>query len=231
MMSIAPPALVSTVSEVLKLIHVEDVLVVSVLALLILSRLKVLSTKSRQSPKLEQGDVPLTRSAIHELRQRGFQHACREEPAPKSQHMASHLSGSSGEEPAKMKTRKGNQRFRYQQNELSRKLRRDATGDPIKDALVTMIRSFQVRTKFSQEEDMWDAVCVSQGGNRDPVKYPVEVLQQFVQDHCSSEDRSMAEYVLQTPARELVEERKLQKEKRIMAEQRKLQKVSTVQHE
>jgi len=228
MMSIAPPALVSTVSEVLKLIHVEDVLVLSVLALLVLSRLHVLSTKSRQSPKLEGCDVRLTRSATHELGQSGSQHACREEPAPKSQHMASHLSGSSGEEPAKMKTRKLNQRVRYSHNELCRKLRRDATGDPIKDALVTMIRSFP---KFSQEESMWDAVCVSQGGNRDPVKYPVEVLQQFVQDHCSSEDRSMAEYVLQTPGKELVEERKLQKEKRIMAEQRKLQKVSTVQHE
>jgi len=60
-----------------------------------------------------------------------------------------------------------------------------SSGDPVKDALVETIKSFQ--SSCQEVCHTWFTFCEKEGSTRDPARYPVDVLQQFVQDHCSPE--------------------------------------------
>jgi len=205
-MSTAQPASACIASEVLQIVGIEELVLIVVTALLAATfrgaRLGK-QTRSSKSPKtlklkphhaeqtgsaealkLERGDVTLTQMVTHERCQSGLRGAWGEEQAQNSQQMPPSLSGSSGEEPAKMSSR---QRWR-EKKKLEKNTSTVSSGDPIKDTLVLMIKSLQ---QSRGQAFPWGAFCESQEGkNRDPARYPVDVLQRFAQDHCSSEKRS-----------------------------------------
>jgi len=135
---------------------------------------------SAEALKLERGDVTLTQMVTHERCQSGLRGAWGEEQAQNSQQMPPSLSGSSGEEPAKMSSR---QRWR-EKKKLEKNTSTVSSGDPIKDTLVLMIKSLQ---QSRGQAFPWGAFCESQEvKNRDPARYPVHVLHQFVVTHCFS---------------------------------------------
>jgi len=115
--------------------------------------------------------------------QAAFQGALGEEPAQKSQQVPSALSGSPGEEPAK---RNSWQSWR-DRRKLQTKAPTVSSDAPIKESLVAKIKSFQ---RFDTNvKHTWQTFCESFGGNkRDPASYPVDVLQQFLQDHVTLKD-------------------------------------------
>jgi len=168
MMLVAQPVSASVVHEALQLVGVLE------LAFCVIAALVLLATQSLKSLKLKRGAVTLTQSVAHEQCQSAW----------KSQQMPPTSSGSSAEEPAKMS---GGQRYRE-----NRKLRREPSGDPIKDALIDKIRSLQnTRDKLSPAGQAWVALYEPfEGRDQDLARYPVDVLQQFVRDHCSSEENS-----------------------------------------
>jgi len=115
--------------------------------------------------------------------QSAFQGAWGEEPAQKSRQVPSALSDRPGEEPAK---RSSWQRWR-DRKKLQRNDSIVSSDAPIKESLVAKIKSFQ---RFDTEmKHAWWTFCESHGGNkRDPACYPVEVLQQFLQDQVPLKD-------------------------------------------
>jgi len=117
--------------------------------------------------------------------QSAFQGAWGEEPAQKSRQVTSALSGISEEEPAK---RSSWQRWRDRKKLQNKAVAAIVSSDaPLKESLVAKIKSFQ---RFDMEvKHAWWAFCESHGNNvRDPACYPVDVLQQFLQDQVPLKD-------------------------------------------
>jgi len=101
------------------------------------------SSKSSRLLKPQRGDGTLAQSVTRERRQSRLQGAWAEDPAQKCQPMPSASSGSSGEEPAN----KSDWRRLRDQRRRRRLASTVTSGDPIKDALVDKIKSFQISGK------------------------------------------------------------------------------------
>jgi len=141
-----------------------------------------ISMASEVLQRVDADVVTLTCGLTQERRQSGFQGSWGEESAEKNQPMQPAFVSSSGEDPPKRSSR---ERWR-QQRRLLRKVSITSSGDPTKDALVAKIRSFQ--SSGGEERFAWESFCHCQMGHRDPVQYPVDVLQLFVSNHCTSGD-------------------------------------------
>jgi len=114
--------------------------------------------------------------------QSAFQGARGEEPAKKSQQVPSVLSDGSG---IGLTERSSCQR-RRDQTKLQKNASIVSSGAPIKESLVFKIKSLQ---RFDMKmKQTWLTFCESHGGKQDPASYPVDVLQQFLQDHVTLKD-------------------------------------------
>jgi len=165
------------VNVVLQSVNVEE------LAILALTALFALTFFGPESLKLRRGGVTLTQSVTRKSRQ-SRRNGNIEEPVQKSQQMSLAPSDGSGEEPVKKSSQE-----RLGDGSRLGEASIFSSGDPIKDSLVDLIRSFQKSRK--EEGHAWETFCANQENNiRDPARYPVDVLQQFVKELCSSEECS-----------------------------------------
>jgi len=125
--------------------------------------------------------------------QSAFQGACEEETAQKSRQEPSALTGGSGEELAESSSwQRWGDRGKLRKRKLQ--LRKASIVSPdasIKESLVSKIKTFQ---RFDEEMNhAWCAFCESHvGKKRDPSCYPVDVLQQFLEDHVTLKDLLVA---------------------------------------